>query len=282
MITSPPYYGLRDYGVNGQIGLEESPEEYIEKLVSVFREAKRVLKNDGTLWLNLGDSYWSNRSKNGLNYKYQKGKNSKNSIRAGGKNHPIYKPKDLMGLPWRVALALQADGWYLRTDIIWEKPNAIPSSVMDRPTRSHEYIFLFSKSDRYFYDYEAVKEPAVKRSNCLRDRNKGKLNQTPGRSKMSGLRRDDYDYKNKRTVWKIPTKSYREAHFATFPGDLIRPCILAGCPENGVVLDMFFGSGTTGEECIKHRRKYIGIELNPGYIEIAKNRLSGTQIELFG
>lgn len=288
VVTSPPYYGLRDYGSDGQIGLEETPEEYIEKLVQVFREVRRVLKNEGTLWLNLGDSYWSKRSRNGLAYENQQGKNAKYSLRAGGKEHPFYKQKDLMGMPWRVALALQADGWYLRSDIVWHKPNAIPESVEDRPTKSHEYIFLLTKSERYYYDYEAIMEDAVRKKHEPIRGSSGALGPKQSRVRVSEGKHEKETFRNvgnkrsKRDVWKVPVKPYKGAHFATYPVRLIEPCILAGCPENGMVLDPFFGSGTTGVAALIHRRYYIGIELNVEYIKIANDRLNGVQIQMFG
>ncbi|MBX9123696.1 site-specific DNA-methyltransferase [Enterococcus sp. K18_3] len=294
VVTSPPYYGLRDYGMAGQFGLEESPEEYIENLVRLFREIHRVLKSEGTVWLNLGDSYWCKRSKNGQEWTQIGSKNGKHSLRAGGKDHPIYKPKDLMGMPWRVALALQADGWYLRSDIIWHKPNVIPESVSDRPTKCHEYIFLLSKSERYFYDHEAIKEESIYREiDSIRGSDgafgpeQSRIRESKGKGEFTGKHGSDafrkiVERKNKRDVWKVTTKPYKGAHFATYPIDLIEPCILAGCPEDGVVLDPFMGSGTTGAAALMHRRNYIGIELNPEYIEIAEQRINGTQVSLFG
>lgn len=292
IVTSPPYYGLRDYGEDEQIGLEETPEEYIEKLVTLFREAKRVLRSDGTLWLNLGDSYWANRGKNGLSADNYNSKNGDYSLRAGGKGHPVYKPKDLMGMPWRVALALQEDGWYLRSDIIWHKPNVIPENVSDRPTKSHEHIFLLSKSRQYYYDHESIKEDSVykewdpvmgslgafgaNQSRARQSKKKGSFDGKLGKEAFRAVR----DKRNKRDVWTVTTKPFRGAHFATFPVDLIEPCILAGCPEDGVVMDPFMGSGTTAVAAIRNRRKYLGIELNPGYIELAESRIDGTQISL--
>lgn len=268
-ITSPPYFGLRDYGVSGQIGLEQSPEEFVQNLVNIFKEVKRVLRDDGTVWLNIGDSYAGNNSR------------ASNNGRAGFGNPremvvnrvPIgAKPKDLIGIPWRVAFALQRDGWYLRQDIIWHKPNPMPESVADRCTKSHEYIFLLSKNDRYYFDNEAIKEPA-KPDTSVRDRDNTKMNNTPGRIKMNGLKTNHYKMRNKRSVWTVTTKPYKEAHFATFPEDLIQPCVLAGCPKDGVVLDPFMGSGTTASVAIKNNRNYVGIELNPEYIQLAEKRL---------
>jgi len=249
IVTSPPYYGLRDYGVDGQIGLEESPQKYIDNMVDVFRKCRRVLKDDGTLWLNIGDSYWSDKNRNGYEFTENIGKN---------KNYML-KPKDLMGIPWRVALALQADGWYLRSDIIWRKTNCMPEPVKDRPTNDHEYIFLFSKSRNYYYDYESVKEPA---------------------SKNSTKQNIDVVKRNKRSVWDVATAHEREAHFATFPGELIEPCILAGSRKGGVVLDLFMGSGTVACKAIELQRQYIGIELNPDYIDLINKKTSNIQIKL--
>ena len=224
-ITSPPYYGLRDYGTDSQIGLEETPEQFVESLVNVFREIKRVLKDDGTLWLNLGDSYSSGGRTTTTNQ----------SVR-GDKDYGVtrpppvegIKPKDLFGIPWRVAFALQADGWYLRQDIIWNKPNPMPESVQDRCTKAHEYIFLLSKSPHYYFDNVAIKEETTTFDNSNRDRDTTKLNNTPGRTKMAGLKTNQYETRNKRSVWTVPTKPYKEAHFAVFPTDLIEPCVLAG------------------------------------------------------
>ena len=272
-VTSPPYWGLRDYGVPGQLGLEKTPEEYTAKMVEIFREVRRVLRDDGTLWLNLGDSYASDTKGSG-------GHNPKQDSNVGSwtgtikLNHGI-KPKDLVGIPWRVAFALQADGWYLRSDIIWHKPNPMPESVTDRPTKAHEYIFLMSKSERYYYDGESIKERATGlsmsfngsktiKSGANGDRNDG------GRNKV-GLVVQSI---NKRTVWTVPTHPYPEAHFATFPPDLIKPCIKAGCPEEGIVVDPFMGSGTTAEVCCNLNRQFIGIELNPEYCKLADARIA--------
>ena len=286
-VTSPPYYGLRDYGCEGQIGLEKTPEEYVEKMVAVFREVRRVLADDGTLWLNLGDSYANNKDGNtqgsstsGLHYtnpnkdleQFRNEQQFKKRVPLG------LKPKDLIGIPWRVAFALQADGWYLRQDIIWSKPNPMPESVRDRCTKAHEYIFLLSKSAKYYYDNEAVKEPnapaTVERAKyhwCKPDTKAAQYQD------MNGLNRNEtYPMneagRNRRSVWTITTKPYKEAHFATFPEELIIPCIKAGCPKGGVVLDPFAGSGTTGVVAEKLGRDYILIELNPKYIEMADNR----------
>jgi len=278
-ITSPPYFGLRDYGVDGQIGLEETQEAYVQRLVEVFREVRRVIRDDGTLWLNLGDSY--NGTKVG---------NTETNKHVGAVTDSFtkklwkdLKPKDLIGIPWRVAFALQADGWYLRQDIIWHKPNPMPESVTDRCTKSHEYIFLLSKSQRYYYDNEAIKEPSTggtKGASASFKREDSKRGESicPN-SPMPTHRPDrpdvfyDGDTRNKRSVWTVSTKPYSGAHFATFPPDLIEPCILAGSPENGVVIDPFGGSGTTGGVAMKLNRKAILCEINPEYVGIMEQRI---------
>lgn len=253
-VTSPPYYGLRDYGQEGQIGLEQTPDAFVQKLVEVFREVKRVLRDDGTLWLNLGDSYASNQSAGDRVSKYSP-KQTTNAGKFGGKQMVPdgWKEKDLIGIPWMVAIALRMDGWYLRQDIIWHKPNPMPESVEDRCTKSHEYIFLLSKSKKYYYDYNSIKEPST----------------------------DNCDLKNKRSVWIVNNKPFKGAHFATFPPELIRPCILAGCPEGGMVLDPFGGSGTTAQVAIQNNRSAILCELNPEYIPLINKRLSEIQPSLF-
>lgn len=266
-VTSPPYWGLRDYGVEGQFGMERTPEEYVAKMTAVFHEVWRVLRDDGTLWLNLGDSYFSDTKGSG-------GPSAKQDSNAGsryGNRHfertNGLKPKDLVGIPWRVAFALQADGWWLRQDIIWHKPNPMPESVKDRCTKAHEYIFLLSKSKSYWFDCDAIKEPAIYAGDnrgARRDSRRGtRCNSMSGKT---GL------YRNKRSVWTVTTKPYKGAHFATFPPDLIEPCILAGCPEGGTVLDPFGGSGTTGEVAASEGRKAILIELNPEYVKLAHDR----------
>jgi len=235
-ITSPPYFGLRDYGNDDQIGLEQTPDEFVEALVGVFREVKRVLRDDGTVWLNLGDSYIN---------------------------------KNLVGIPWRVAFALQADGWYLRQDIIWSKPNPMPESAKDRCTKAHEYIFLLSKSPKYYFDNEHIKEET--------DKIGGKPRQFGATKQQGTMRQDigetfiDNGLRNKRSVWTVSPKPFSEAHFAVYPPELIRPCILAGCPEGGTVLDPFGGSGTTGVVADRLGRNAILTELNPDYIDIARN-----------
>jgi len=275
-ITSPPYWGLRDYGEDKQLGMEDTPEEFVNNLVEVFREVKRVLRDDGTVWLNLGDSYCGTGNKgNHTDPKHKEGRNGQ-KIALNNKIEGL-KSKDLVGIPWRVAFALQQDGWYLRQDIIWHKPNPMPESVRDRCTKSHEYIFLLSKSPKYYFDNEAIKEDSKYYGKDKRS-DKGNI-------RYEGKRTSDKDSKaqqsfitinpkrNKRSVWTVTTKPFKGAHFATFPMDLIEPCVLAGCPENGTVLDPFGGSGTTGIVASNHNRKAVLIELNAEYIEIARQRI---------
>jgi DNA modification methylase len=266
-VTSPPYFGLRDYGVEGQIGLEPTPAEYVERMVDVFRAVRDVLADHGTLWLNLGDSYASGGRK----------------ARDPGKSklHPAFtlfrpddgdaKPKDLLGIPWRVAFALQADGWYLRSDIIWSKPNPMPESVTDRPTKAHEYLFLLAKSERYYYDAASIKERATDtgRLSGIYGRDEPAEARPPG-SSARRLARIDYSSRgrNKRTVWTVPPQPFPGAHFATFPRALIEPCILAGSRPCDVVLDPFMGSGTTAQVATDLGRHYMGCELNPKYVEL--------------
>jgi len=299
-VTSPPYWGLRDYGIAGQLGLEKTPEEYVSKIVQVCREVKRVLMDDGTLWLNLGDSYASGKGKcfnpggNTSSFNCHLKAQNVHPLDRGNKStlkRSGLKPKDLVGIPWRVAFALQADGWYLRSDIIWSKPNPMPESVTDRPTKSHEYIFLMSKSANYFYDAGAIKEPLAE--STLQDSRNSTGRHTQGNNyskyfmdeSPSGNAPDKPSWyrgkvfvdpktgRNKRSVWTISTRSYPEAHFATFPPKLIEPCILAGCLVGGTVLDPFSGAGTTGMVALRHNRKYIGIEINPEYVEMSRNRI---------
>lgn len=324
-ITSPPYYGLRDYGMDGQIGLEETPEDYINRLIDVFHEVKRVLKNDGTLWLNIGDSY----ATGGGRYARQQSKNpgvgannekAQNSVPFVGTPQGC-KGKDLIGIPWMLAFALRNDGWYLRQDIIWSKPNPMPESVKDRCTKSHEYIFLLSKMPTYYFDYEAIQEEAKwkddKRASQDRIEYDGKRSEGDdshaqksfvGFSKKTvpirfgGNKYGDNDdphfatksgkewipqeqegtiVRNKMDVWSIAVKPTKEAHFATYPEDLVEPCILAGSMRGGIILDPFFGSGTTGRVAERLGRDWIGIELNPKYIEIAERRTSDITPTLF-
>ena len=300
-VTSPPYYALRDYGCDGQIGLEETPEEYIRKLTEVFMEVHRVLKPTGTLWLNIGDSY--NGNKNG-NTETNKNK------RVAGSNHfekklwKEAKPKDLIGIPWMLAFSLRNAGWYLRQDIIWHKPNPMPESVTDRCTKSHEYIFLLSKSQKYYYDYEAISEQCADQSRTNyqsgsrsngenRDRNDNDLversktwkprtkncqydGQQPNTMHLRrehGLPDKEYFVRNKRDVWSVKTRPDSVAHFATYPEELITPCILAGCPSGGVVLDPFMGSGTTARVARKLNRHFVGFELNKEYCKIIEKKI---------
>ena len=271
-VTSPPYWGLRDYnGEKEQLGLEATPQEFVDNLVAVFREVKRVLRKDGTLWLNLGDSY--NAARNGGHAGGSK-QNHKKYLQRSGANVVGLKPKDLIGIPWRVAFALQQDGWYLRQDIIWHKPNPMPESVKDRCTKAHEYIFLLSKSPKYYYDNEAIKEDAKFPGGPTAAHAIRKGADDPKMQTRGGLHKIGANPKrNKRSVWTITTKPYKEAHFATFPKDLIEPCVLAGCPEGGTVLDPFGGSGTTAQVANDNHRDSILCELSAEYIEIAKKRL---------
>lgn len=283
-VTSPPYFGLRDYGVDGQIGLEDTPDAYVARLVEVFREVRRVLRDDGTVWLNLGDSYGATGgdTHSGFNQRYSGtgGEGSKqDSMLTGVKNRTHstgLRPKNLLGIPWRVAFALQADGWYLRQDIIWHKPNPMPESVRDRCTKAHEYVFLLSKSPRYYFDNEAIKEPAAP-SSVARLAQPALADQAgsarvPGKTN-GNMKAVGGDMRNKRSVWTVTTKPFKGAHFATFPPDLIEPCILAGCPPGGIVLDTFGGSGTTAGVAIKHGRNAVLCELNPEYAAMVPTRV---------
>lgn len=285
-VTSPPYFGLRDYGHEGQIGLEPTPDEFVAKLVAVFREVRRVLRDDGTLWLNLGDSYCSTAPGTMGDKLNQQGilsgvsdRRAEGSRKFRPKTPQGLKPKDLIGIPWRVAFALQADGWYLRQDIIWHKPNPMPESVTDRCTKSHEYIFLLSKSERYYFDHDAIKEPLAESS---LPRLKQNIAEQVGTTRAVGKTNGNFKaqgnletgLRNKRSVWTVTTKPYKGAHFATFPPDLITPCVLAGAPPEGVVLDPFMGSGTTAMVAVTHGRRYIGCELNPDYEPLQDARMS--------
>ena len=273
-VTSPPYYGLRDYGgEDNQIGLEQSPEEYINQLVEVFREVRNVLTEDGTLWLNIGDSYYNYRP--GKSYPKQTVSKTNQDLPEytpkRGNKLTNYKEKDLIGIPWMLAFALRSDGWYLRQDIIWHKPNPMPESVRDRCTKSHEYIFLLSKNKKYYYDNESIKEDA--KDWGTRDRTKGKYhNEGTGLTPHSGLSKS-YPKKNKRSVWSITNKPYKGSHFATFPPDLITPCILAGSELNDTILDPFMGSGTTAMVAKSLGRYYIGCELHEEYVNLIQERL---------
>jgi DNA modification methylase len=328
VVTSPPYWGLRDYGVAGQLGLEPTPSEYVAKMIAVFADVRRVLRDDGTVWLNLGDSYTGGGRGGGAEgSKQQTNVGSlpdslkadtfrRGAGRADGlvtdespRNRDGIGPvaglpsKNLVGIPWRVAFALQADGWYLRQDIIWSKPNPMPESVTDRCTKAHEYIFMLSKSERYYYDQDAIKEPALYHGITGMDdsgfKNAAEFDGKHGEAAKSGKQRRDKQrghgrrhagfndrwdamekaeqcggMRNKRSVWEVATRPYADAHFATFPPDLIEPCILAGCPEGGTVLDPFGGAGTTGLVADRHKRNAILIELNPEYAEMAKRRIT--------
>lgn len=306
-VTSPPYWGLRDYGHEGQLGQEKTLDEFISNLVNIFREVRRVLKPDGILWLNLGDSYagsWGNQSRPENRGKQRAitkeqfqnfepyGDLSKKKKTGSMSRTPGLKPKDLCGVPWRVAFALQADGWWLRQDIIWSKPNGMPESVQDRCTKNHEYIFLLAKSKKYYFDYESIQEPA-KRADELRFADKGGRIHTgvsyDGRGKstrrFNGSNRvgdsntkhgDDIETKvmaRKRSVWTVTTKPFKGAHFATFPKDLILPCILSGSRVGDTVIDPFAGAGTTGLVCWEQGREFVGIEINPEYAEMARKRI---------
>lgn len=365
-VTSPPYWALRDYGVKEQIGLEETPGAYIVSLCAIFEQVRRIMRPDGTLWLNLGDTYigyhGNRNAENGISPSDRR--NFYENMRPSSVGINNLKNKDLVGIPWRVAFALQEMGWYLRTEIIWHKPNPMPESVKDRPTRAHEYIFLFSKEPRYYYDYVAVRErvaaysndkwqsdkslnfvqevneperPNQKYSQHRAERAERVRNSTPvhkpnrknpemaqksgsmgtpnpgwrncrsvwtapecvcceekitkkrtvrqgvdikGGAQGNGEISFYNGFRNRHSVWQIPTRPYKEAHFATFPPDLVRPCILAGCAENGVVLDPFFGSGTVGQVCLEENRRFIGIEINPEYVQMAERRLGNVKTHI--
>jgi len=285
-VTSPPYYGLRDYGHDGQIGLEDTPEQYIEAMVEVFRCVKDILADNGVLWVNIGDSYASQgggqveQTVRGKDDYVNAGQRGADGVGTSRKPPAGIKPKDLIGIPWMLAFALRADGWYLRQDIIWHKPNPMPESVTDRCTKAHEYIFLLSKSQKYFYDNEAIKEPAHTTDESNRDRDSDKLNNTPGRTRMAKLKTNHYEMKNKRSVWTVNTKPYSGAHFAVFPEELIEPCILAGSRAGDIVLDPFMGSGTTAQVAQQLGRKYLGCELNHNYKALQDKRVAQQSLEL--
>ncbi len=357
IVTSPPYWGLRDYGVKGQLGMEKNPESYIREMVYVFREARRVLRDDGTLWLNMGDSYNNDRTGG---HGATGGANKSTLESPGPKGHsPVrkhvdshLKPKDLIGMPWRLALALQADGWYLRSDIIWAKPNPMPESVTDRPTRAHEYIFLLTKNARYYYDADAIKEKGISNPQSWKTADgwdtstgngghgsfhkegrekgfkgykslpEGQQNIRATREKLRGKpdgngRNDNFNHqsggfkkqdkqrghsrrhdgfndrwdqmeraeqcsgmRNKRSVWTVATSPFPQAHFATFPPELIKPCILAGSCRGDTVLDPFMGAGTTALVAAHYNRHFLGIELNPEYVTIAEHRIAAECAQL--
>jgi DNA modification methylase len=302
-VTSPPYWGLRDYGHEGQLGLEATPEEYVARMVEVFREVRRVLRPDGTLWLNLGDSYAGNGGGGGT----QSASLPKSDDRLCAERRVQLlgglKPKDLVGIPWRVAFALQADGWWLRSDIVWAKPNPMPESVTDRPTKAHEYVFLFAKSERYLYDADAIREPLVKgaagsefhtgktgehqlgrasakprRSGNTERKFRGEYGGVEGSRSHQGFGvpwEDDGSGRNRRSVWSISTKPFSGAHFAVMPWDLAEPCVLAGSRHGDTVLDPFAGSGTVGMVARRHGRSFVGVELNPTYAQMARDRIVG-------
>ena len=290
-VTSPPYYALRDYGMDAQIGREDSPEEYIRRLVLVFREVRRVLTNDGTLWLNIADTYCGTGNKGGyLDPKNPKGRNGQRVSLA--RRASECKQKDMIGIPWLLAFALRADGWYLRSDIIWCKANPMPESCKDRPSRCYEHVFLLTKSKKYYYDVLAIAEPIAEgtaaRYKGGRSASSKYAEEIPGQGKVQKLNAaraagtitdaDISPVRNARDVWHINTVPYKGGHFAAYPPKLAERCILAGCPRGGVVLDPFFGSGTTGLAAVKNDRRYIGIELNAEYCELAKERIGGMKL----
>jgi len=310
-VTSPPYFGLRDYGVDGQIGLEPTPDEFVAELVKVFREVRRVLRDDGTVWLNLGDSYNSQPAGNKTPSGFSQTRPSRRRHGHGDetvdlpKKQTGLKPKDLIGIPWRVAFALQADGWYLRQDIIWAKPNPMPESVTDRCTKAHEYLFLLTKRPRYYFDAKAIAEPLAKASVSRLAQNidgQAGSGRVPGKTNgamkaVSGTYSEDSGrndggthpsggyvtgtgLRNRRSVWAVTTQPFSQAHFATFPPKLIEPCILAGCPKGGNVLDPFGGAGTTGMVSYRTRRNATMIDLNPEYIALAKKRIADDRIRI--
>lgn len=281
IVTSPPYFGLRDYGVDGQIGLEATPDAFVTELVAVFREVRRVLRDDGTLWLNLGDSYASGAKGSGGTGKSTLGqrKSPEGVLRSQNRQAMDVRAldcgladKNLLGIPWRVAFALQADGWYLRQDIIWAKPNPMPESVTDRCTKAHEYVFLLSKSARYYYDQDAIAEPSAQPNRERADAFGGK-SWKERQQHSEGAVFTGSETRNARSVWNIATQPFSEAHFATFPPELAERCIKAGCPQGGTVLDPFGGAGTTGLVADRFQRSAILIELNPAYADMARNRI---------
>ncbi|HJE71441.1 DNA-methyltransferase [Pseudomonas oryzihabitans] len=291
-VTSPPYFALRDYGVDGQIGLEASPREFIDRLVLVFREVHRVLRDDGTLWVNMGDSYASGGRGGGGSYMAERGDGAWHGKgdATGWRSAPSgWKHKDLLGLPWRLAIALQDDGWHLRQDIIWHKPNPMPESIKDRCTKAHEYVFLLSKGPRYYFDQAAIREPASAQASpegaSRRNSFARQTKYTEGEHGQTGQHRAEranvlYDEtRNKRSVWTVATARFNGAHFATFPPDLIRPCILAGAPRGGLVLDPFGGAGTTALVAMQEGRRSVLCELNPEYAALARARLDAAWLD---
>lgn len=308
-VTSPPYYMLRDYGVDGQIGREETPEEYIDRLVEVFRGVKRVMRDDGTLWVNIGDTYNSaSGTPGGASQRRNKGTFGEvhsRVVRTGG-----LKPKDLIGIPWMLAFALRADGWYLRSDIIWEATNKMPESCTDRCSKCHEYLFMLTKSAKYRFDYEAimeraetykggahtecelfpveqkvgdsrgvVAEGAAEHFKNMRE-DKGQMAHSMHKRRAMGLKDEQYEFRRKRDVWHVPTQAFAGAHFATFPEKLVEPCILAGSAKGDIVLDPFCGSGTTGVVALRHGRRFLGVEINPAYVEIAAKRIGESDAQM--
>jgi DNA modification methylase len=279
-VTSPPYFGLRDYGVDGQIGLEQTVGEYVANMVDVFRHVWHILEDDGTVWLNLGDSYY--------NYRPGTGEYAKQTISKGRQDLPMQcakrslkmaglKNKDLIGIPWRVAFALQEFGWYLRQDIIWHKPNPMPESVRDRCTKSHEYIFLLSKNPQYYFDNEAIKEPAIHSDRTAGNKNAQKgtgVDKMDTRNGLLKAQQKVYELRNKRDVWSVNVRPYKGAHFATYPTALIEPCVLAGSRKNDIVFDPFMGSGTTAQVALQHGRQYLGCELNKEYEKLQQERIN--------
>jgi DNA modification methylase len=289
--TSPPYFGLRDYGCAGQIGLESTPDEYVARLVEVFREVRRVLRDDGTLWLNLGDSYGSGeigrhdlkeyQGSGGLTRKKVPLTERHKHNGLARQQRPRSGNKQLLGIPWRVAFALQADGWILRSDIIWAKPNPMPESMHDRPTRSHEYLFLMAKQSRYWYNADAIAERALQPNGKARltgQRKRGAL-QSLTASRLGT--NQGCPVRNKRSVWTVTPKPFKGAHFAVMPPALVLPCVLAGCPEGGTVLDPFAGAGTVGVVAVRRERRFVGVELNPDYHALASKRLAAVDGPLF-
>jgi DNA modification methylase len=283
-VTSPPYFGLRDYGVDGQIGLEQTVGEYVANMVDVFRHVWHILEDDGTVWLNLGDSYYNYRPGKGQALNKQTVSNTNQDLpttcaRRGNKQEGL-KEKDLIGIPWRVAFALQDFGWYLRQDIIWHKPNPMPESVRDRCTKAHEYIFLLTKNPQYYFDSNGIKEPAnnagksISFSSPYKNAGRGSGNKPSGNEKEGMPNLIQPSTRNKRSVWKVATKAYKGAHFATFPKELIEPCILAGSKEGDIVFDPFMGSGTTAQVALQHGRQYLGCELNKEYEKLQQERIS--------
>jgi DNA modification methylase len=279
-VTSPPYFGLRDYGHEGQIGLEETPDQYIKQMVEVFRCVWDILEDDGTLWVNIGDSYAGNNSRASNNGRAGFGNAREKVVNRTGEG---LKTKDLIGIPWMLAFALRADGWFLRQDIIWHKPNPMPESVQDRCTKAHEYIFLLSKSQKYYYDADSIKEDAVgEQGGAPLKATNPKYRQGDSKLVNSGLSNgwQPSEFRNKRSVWTVNPKPYAGAHFAVFPSDLIEPCILAGAPVGGIVLDPFMGSGTTAQVAQDLGRKYLGCELNTEYGKLQQKRLAQQSLEL--